>query len=30
MVAPGNLQADDHHLAYLPITIAPRPARRDP
>lgn len=30
MVAPGNTQADDHHLAYLPVTIAPRPARRDP
>jgi len=29
MVAPGNLQADDHHLAFLPVTIAPRPARRD-
>jgi len=29
MVAPGNLQADDHHLAYLPVTIAPRQARRD-
>lgn len=30
MVAPGNLQADDHHLAFLPVTVAPRPARRDP
>lgn len=30
MVAPGNTQADDHHLAYLPVIIAPRPARRDP
>ena len=29
MVAPGNLQADDHHLAFLPVTIATRPARRD-
>lgn len=29
LVAPGNLQADDHHLAYLPVTVAPRPARRD-
>jgi len=29
MVAPGNTQADDHHLAYLPVTVAPRPARRD-
>jgi hypothetical protein len=30
MVAPGNTQADDHHLAYLPVTVAARPARRDP
>ena len=30
LVAPGNLQADDHHLAFLPVTVAPRPARRDP
>ena len=30
MVAPGNVQADDHHLAYLPVTVAPRSARRDP
>jgi hypothetical protein len=30
MVAPGNLQADDHHLAFLPVTVAARPARRDP
>jgi hypothetical protein len=30
MVAPGNNQADDHHLAYLPVTVAPRSARRDP
>lgn len=29
MVAPGNSLADDHHLAFLPVTIAPRPARRD-
>lgn len=29
MVAPGNVQADDHHLAYLPVTVAARPARRD-
>lgn len=30
MVAPGNVQADDHHVLYRPVTIAPRPARRDP
>ena len=30
MVAPGNTQADDHHLAHLPVTVAARPARRDP
>lgn len=30
MVAPGNTQADDHHVLYRPVTIAPRPARRDP
>jgi hypothetical protein len=30
MVAPGPTQADDHHLAYLPVTVAARPARRDP
>jgi hypothetical protein len=30
MVAPGSTQADDHHLAYLPVTVAARPARRDP
>ena len=30
MVAPGNAQADDHHLAYLPVTVVPRSARRDP
>ena len=29
MVAPGNVDADDHHLAYLPVTVAARPARRD-
>lgn len=30
MVAPGNVVADDHHLAFLPVTILKRPARRDP
>jgi hypothetical protein len=30
MVAPGNVLADDHHLAFMPVTIAARPARRDP
>jgi hypothetical protein len=30
MVAPGNNPADDHHLAYLPVTVVARPARRDP
>lgn len=30
MVAPGNVQADDHHLAFIPVTVAARPARRDP
>ena len=29
MVAPGNIQADDHHLAFMPVTIKARPARRD-
>lgn len=29
LVAPGNLQADDHHVLYRPVTIKPRPARRD-
>ena len=30
LVAPGNVVADDHHLAFIPVTIAKRPARRDP
>lgn len=30
MVAPGNVQADDHHVLYRPVTIKARPARRDP
>jgi hypothetical protein len=30
MVAPGNVQADDHHVLYRPVTLAARPARRDP
>lgn len=30
MVAPGNIQADDHHLAFIPVTIAKRSARRNP
>lgn len=30
MVAPGSTQADDHHLAFLLVTVTPRPARRDP
>ena len=29
MVAPGNIQADDHHLAFVPVTILKRSARRD-
>jgi hypothetical protein len=29
MAAPGNVEADDHHLAYLPVIVAARPARRD-
>lgn len=29
MIAPGNVQADDHHVLYRPVTIKPRPARRD-
>ena len=30
MVAPGNLAADDHHLAAGPVTVALRTSRRDP
>jgi hypothetical protein len=30
MVAPGPTLADDHHLAFMPVTVAARPARRDP
>jgi hypothetical protein len=30
MVAPGSTLADDHHLAFMPVTVAARPARRDP
>lgn len=30
MIAPGNTQADDHHLAFVPVTILKRTARRDP
>jgi hypothetical protein len=29
MVAPGNLAADDHHLAAGPVTVALRTSRRD-
>lgn len=30
MIAPGNLRADDHHLAFVPVTVLKRSARRDP
>jgi hypothetical protein len=30
MVAPGNVAADDHHLAAGPVTVALRTTRRDP
>lgn len=30
MVAPGNVVADDHHLAAGPVTVALRTTRRDP
>jgi hypothetical protein len=29
MVAPGNIAADDHHLAAGPVTVALRTSRRD-
>lgn len=30
MVAPGNVVADDHHLAAGPVAVALRTTRRDP
>jgi hypothetical protein len=30
MVAPGTTLADDHHLAFMPVTVEARSARRDP